>query len=167
LGFHSQFAGADWSRSNVGDLTYRLKYQGDLTVLPLLVEHATSLINDHPELVQVDSLVPVPPSTPRLNDPVSSFAKALAERLGLAFLPVLIKSRQTMPQKELHTLAQKRSNVKNAFDLKSPVKGQRLLVIDDLFDSGATLDEITHLLRRAGASKVCVLTLTRTIHSDA
>ena len=167
LGFHSQFTGADWARSEAGELAYRLKYQGDLSVLPALVEQATTLIADHPELAQVDAVVPVPPSTLRLNDPVSSFAKALAQRLGLGFLPVLIKSRQTTPQKEMHTLAQKRVNVAGAFDLKSPIKSKRLLVIDDLFDSGATLEEIYRFLRRSGAAGVCVLTLTRTIHSDA
>jgi len=167
LGFHSQFTGADWARSEAGELAYRLKYQGDLSVLPALVEQATTLIADHPELAQVDAVVPVPPSTLRLNDPVSSFAKALAQRLGLGFLPVLSKSRQTTPQKEMHTLAQKRVNVAGAFDLKSPIKGKRLLVIDDLFDSGATLEEIYRFLRRSGAAGVFVLTLTRTIHSDA
>jgi predicted amidophosphoribosyltransferase len=38
--------------------------------------------------------------------------------------------------------------------------------VDDLFDSGATLEEITRVLSQAGAKRVCVLTLTRTIHSD-
>jgi ATP-dependent DNA helicase RecQ len=167
LSFHSQFTGSDWSRSDVGELTHRLKYQGDLSVLLVLVDHAEALIADHPELAQVDAIVPVPPSTPRLSEPVSSFAKALAGRIGLPVLPVLIKSRQTTPQKELHALAQKKANVAGAFDLQSPVKGKHLLVVDDLFDSGATLEEIIRILHHAGASRVCVLTLTRTIHSDA
>ena len=98
---------------------------------------------------------------------MSSFARALAQKLGLAYLPVLSKSRQTAPQKEIHTLAQKKVNVAGAFELQSPVKGKRLLVLDDLYDSGATLEEIYRYLRQAGATKVCVLTLTRTIHSDA
>ena len=167
LDFHSQFSGADWKRSETGELAYRFKYQGDLSVLPMLVEQATILVNARPELTLVDAVVPVPPSTPRLNDPVSSFATALAQRLGLPFLPVLVKSRQTAPQKEMHALAQKRANVAGVFDLKSPIKGKRLLVIDDLFDSGATLEEIYRLLRRAGAAGICMLTITRTIHSDA
>jgi len=115
----------------------------------------------------VDAVVPVPPSVTRLHDPVSSFAKALAERLGLAFMPVLLKARKTTPQKEFHTLAQKRRNVADAFDLQSSVKDKRLLVVDDLFDSGATLEEIYRLLRDNRAMKVNILTLTRTIHSDA
>jgi ATP-dependent DNA helicase RecQ len=166
LGFHSQFTGADWKRSGAGELAYRLKYQDDLSALPMLVEQAIALIASHPELAQVDAVMPVPPSTPRLHDPVSIFAKALADRIGLSFSPVLIKSRQTSPQKELHTLAQKRMNVAGAFGLQSSIQGKRLLVVDDLFDSGATLEEISLLLRKAGAAKVCVLTMTRTIHSD-
>ncbi len=37
LGFHSRITGSDWSRSDVGDLTYRLKYDADQTVLPALI----------------------------------------------------------------------------------------------------------------------------------
>lgn len=167
LGFHSQYAGANWNRSETGELAYRLKYQGDLTVLPMLVEQAAAMIAEHPELAQVDAIIPVPPSVPRPNDPVSSFAKTLAQKLNLPYLPVLAKSRQTAPQKEMHTLAQKQSNVMGAFNIQSPVKGKRLMVVDDLYDSGATLLEIHRQLCRAGAVKVYVLTLTRTIHSDA
>jgi ATP-dependent DNA helicase RecQ len=167
LGFHSQFAGAAWKRSDAGELAYRLKYQDDLSALPILVEQTMALIKEHPELARVDAVIPVPPSKPRQHDPVSSYTKALSQKLGLPYSPVLIKSRQTSPQKELHTLAQKRQNVAGAFDLQSSLKGKRLLVIDDLFDSGATLEEIFRLLRRAGASEVCVLTWTRTIHSDS
>ncbi len=167
LGFHSQFSGAEWKRSNAGELAYRLKYQDDLTVLPELVEQAAALIAEHPALGQVDAIVPVPPSVPRAHDPVSSFAKALSQRLGLVYWPVLVKARHTTPQKELHTLAQKRKNVDGAFDNIEPVIGKRVLIVDDLFDSGATLHEIYRLLHRLGAKEVCVLTLTRTIHSDS
>jgi hypothetical protein len=167
LGFHSRFSGSDWNRSKAGELTYRLKYQSDLSVLPELVEQAVALIVDYPELAEVDAIVPVPPSKSYPNDPVSSFAEALAQRLKLAFWPVLAKSRQTEPQKEMHTLAQKRANIAGAFELRSSIRGNRLLVVDDLFDSGATLEEIFRLLQRAGVAQVNVLTLTRTIHSDA
>lgn len=136
-------------------------------MLPALVDQATALITDHPEIAEVDAILPVPPSKPRTHDPVSSFAQALAKKLGLAYTPVLVKSRQTSPQKEMRTLAQKRANIAGAFSIQSPIKGKRLLIVDDLYDSGATLEEITRLLCRSGASRVNVLTLTRTIHSDA
>jgi len=167
LGFHSSFSGSDWNRSSVGQLVYRLKYKGDLTVIPRLVEQACALIAAHPEYGKLEAVIPVPCSTPRPNEPLASFTRELAQRLGLPCLDVLGKTRQTRPQKELNTLAQKRANVAGAFGLRTPLQGKRLLIVDDLFDSGATLEEITRLLMRADKKEVCVLTLTRTIHSDA
>jgi predicted amidophosphoribosyltransferase len=70
-------------------------------------------------------------------------------------------------QKEMHTLAQKKANVVNAFKLTERVQNMRVLVIDDLFDSGATLDEVFRLLTKAQVQTVCVMTLTRSIHTDA
>jgi orotate phosphoribosyltransferase-like protein len=167
LGFHSRFSGGDWQRSAVGDLTYRLKYQGDLTSLPMLVEQTLQVIAMHPELAQVDVIAPVPPSQQRATDPVLAFCAALSDKIKLPVQTKIVKIRPTQPQKELKTLAQKRANVKNAFALSSGTKGQRILLVDDLFDSGATLDEITQLLIEHDAARVNVLTLTRTIHSDA
>jgi hypothetical protein len=167
LGFHSRFAGGDWSRSSVGDLAFRLKYQGDTSALPALVEQALELIRQQPALAQADCLVPVPPSTLRPFDPVTAFCTTLAGKINLPLAPLVVKTRQTKPQKELKTLAQKRSNVAGAFASKGDINGKRILVVDDLFDSGATLEEITRLLLKHGAAYVNVLTLTRTIHSDA
>ncbi len=167
MDFHSQFSGASWNRSRTGELVYRLKYLEDQSVLPELVEQAESLIHDKFNLDEVEAVAPVPPSVPRSNDPVSSFAQALAKKRHLTYLSVLVKSRQTRPQKEMLSLAKKRANVAGAFVLQSTVKGRHVLVVDDLFDSGATLEEITRLLLRCGASSVRVLALTRTIHSDA
>ncbi len=82
-------------------------------------------------------------------------------------MPALVKTRQTAPQKELRSLAQKHANVAGAFAVQQVVNNKRLLVVDDLFDSGATLEEITRLLLKAGATSVYALTMTRTIHSDA
>ncbi|OGC00573.1 hypothetical protein A2V82_01765 [candidate division KSB1 bacterium RBG_16_48_16] len=167
LGFHSRFSGSDWSRSQVGELAYRLKYQKDTSVLEELVEHAASLFTDHPLLIDVDALVPVPPSLARTPHPVFQFTRALAQNIRLPVWPALIKTRQTAPQKEMHTLAQKRANVAGAFAVDRDVRGKRLLVIDDLYDSGATLEEISRELKAKGVKRLCVLTLTRTIHSDA
>ncbi|MGQ9492081.1 MAG: hypothetical protein ACUVS6_15575 [Anaerolineae bacterium] len=46
LGFHSRFAGADWSRSPVGELAYRLKYKNDAAALAPLVEQAAALCRE-------------------------------------------------------------------------------------------------------------------------
>ncbi|MDI6768058.1 MAG: RecQ family ATP-dependent DNA helicase [Anaerolineales bacterium] len=167
LGFHSRISGSEWSRSGVGDLTYRLKYDSDTTVLPALIQQTLDLFQAHPELGQVDVIVPVPSSTERKVNPVHVFCEALAGKIKIPLQTFVAKTRQTQPQKEMKTLAQKRANVAGAFALRGEIKGKRVLLVDDLFDSGATLDEITRLLLKHGASRVNVLTLTRTIHSDA
>jgi ATP-dependent DNA helicase RecQ len=167
LGFHSGFGGADWKRSPVGDLTYRLKYESDATAVQPLVDQALAVCKEHPALVSVDGLVAVPPSVSRSFDPVHVFVTALAACSGAPAINALVKTRQTAPQKDMHTQVQKKANVAGAFAVKADVHGKRLLVIDDLYDSGATLEEITRVLRLAGAASVCILTLTRTIHSDA
>jgi ATP-dependent DNA helicase RecQ len=166
LGFHGSFAGKEWSRSSVGQLTYHLKYQGDRSVLPELVDLAAALLAIHPEMSQVEAIIPTPPSTERSCDPVSAFSEALGERIEIKVHYALQKTRKTAPQKEFRTAAQKRANVVGAFSVKLPVNNLKVLVIDDLYDSGATLEEITRLLINAGARRVYVLTLTKTIHSD-
>lgn len=167
LDFHSCYKGADWNRSGIGDLVYRLKYESDASVLPKLIEQVRSLFAAHPEMSQFDLIVPVPSSTPREFSPVHEFCKALAGAINKPVQPCVFKTRQTKPQKEMHTLPQKRDNVAGAFALDGDVNGKRILLVDDLFDSGATLEEITNILLKSKAARVTVLTLTRTIHADA
>ena len=167
LDFHSRFAGANWSRTETGELAYRYKYGGDQALLDPLADRLAALAGEHPELAAVDAILAVPPSEVRPFDPVPALAEALGQRLGQPAWPdALVKTRQTLKQKELHTLAQKRANVTGAFAVHRDVLGRRLLVLDDLYDSGATLEEVTRMLLAAGAATVCVLTLTRTIHSE-
>ncbi|PKM80196.1 MAG: hypothetical protein CVU88_04845 [Firmicutes bacterium HGW-Firmicutes-13] len=166
LGFHSRYQGSEWTRSPVGDLAFRLKYQGDFTVIPALIQKMKDLIQDHPEVALVDAVIPVPSSVQREKDPVSSLASELAKQIKVNYWPALAKSRKTDQQKQFQTLAQKKANVAGAFRLQTSIKGKKLLVVDDLFDSGATLEEITKLLKQAGADTVNVLTITRTIHSE-
>lgn len=166
LGFHSSFGGANWQRSAVGDLAYRAKYQADASAVQPLVAQAAALCEQEPALAEVDALAAVPPTTARALDAAAAFAAGLAATLGMPLLAALRKTRQTAPQKEFHTAAQKRANVAGAFAVTADVRGKRLLVVDDLYDSGATLSEVTRVLLQAGAASVCVLTMTRTIHSD-
>lgn len=166
LDFHSSFTGADWNRSSVGGLAYRLKYQSDPSALPALVEHTRKLFLAHPEMNQFDLILPVPSSAQRDFSPVHEFCKALSSAFSKPVLTSLIKTRQTKPQKEMHTLPQKRDNVAGAFTINSDITDKCILLVDDLFDSGATLEEVTRLLLEARAKQINILTLTRTIHSD-
>ena len=167
LDFHSGYKGADWNRSGIGDLVYRLKYQSDASALPALVEQTRKLFAAQPEMSQFDIILPVPSSTPREFSPVHEFCKTLSSAFNKPAQTRIVKTRQTQPQKELKTLPQKRDNVAGAFAVNNDITGKRVLLVDDLFDSGATLEEITRLLLNHKVARVNVLTLTRTIHADA
>jgi ATP-dependent DNA helicase RecQ len=167
LDFHSRFDGDEWSRGLVGELVNRLKYEGDTSAVQPLVDHIMDLIAGHPDLADVDGIVPMPPSTVRPFDPVKAVADELGSRLSKKVGSVLVRVRQTAPQKEMHSLAQKRANVNGAFVVRAKISGRKVLLLDDLYDSGMTLEAAFHALMEAGAIRVCVLTLTRTIHSDA
>lgn len=166
LDLHSRFIGNTWQRSDTGRLVCRYKYRGRIDLADKLADRIVALMEQHPELRTVDEIVPVPPSTARLYDPVCLLGQTLARRLGLPLrVDLLVKTRPTDRQKDMHTCAQKRTNVAGAFAVQGDVREKSLLVLDDLYDSGETLKEVTRVLKRAGARSVKVLALTRTIHT--
>ncbi|HSR11277.1 MAG TPA: phosphoribosyltransferase family protein, partial [Thermodesulfobacteriota bacterium] len=59
--------------------------------------------------------------------------------------------------------AERQENVRGAFEVKGPdrIAGKRILLIDDVFTTGATVGECSRVLLRAGAKEVNVLTLAR------
>lgn len=168
LDAHSRFEGAEQRRSVIGDLVYRFKYNGERQLADTLAQYWVQLLAEHRETGKPSAVIPVPPSTARPFDPVTELARALARQLAIPLLAgVLIKTRQTRPQKELTSLAQKRANVAGAFGLAQPesVHGKHIVLVDDLFDSGATLGEAAQTLARGRPAQIMVLTLTKTIHT--
>jgi ATP-dependent DNA helicase RecQ len=98
---------------------------------------------------------------------VHEFCKALSKALNKPIQTCIVKTRQTKPQKEMKTLPQKRDNVAGSFAVNGDITGKSVLLVDDLFDSGATLEEITKVLLTQKVARVNALTFTKTIHADA
>ncbi|MCC7163749.1 MAG: RecQ family ATP-dependent DNA helicase [Anaerolineae bacterium] len=167
LDFHSRFDGETQNRGVIGDLVFRYKYRGEQNLARELAARWADLVRQHPELPSFYGVIPVPPSAPREFDPVGNLARALAKELKIpASFGVLVKTRATKQQKEMSALAQKQANVRGAFALQGDVRGKHILLVDDLYDSGATLQEAARVLQRGGAASIVVLTLTKTIHTD-
>lgn len=125
-------------------------------------------------LMASDIIIPVPLHRRRLwqrrYNQSSLLAQALARATGLPCLPAgLSRLRHTPPQKGL-TRDQRRRNVDRVFAVPSPaqqkIAGKRVLLIDDVFTSGATLNACSRALRDAGARAVNVLTLARVTRED-
>lgn len=79
-------------------------------------------------------------------------------RLNIPVLPALVKIKDTSAQKELHG-KERAINLEGAFSCAfEQVKSRRLLLIDDIFTTGATANECAKVLLKAGAREVNVLT---------
>ncbi|MDR2678947.1 MAG: ComF family protein [Zoogloeaceae bacterium] len=118
-----------------------------------------------------DAILPVPLHPERLAERGYNQAEILARPLARALrLPlladVLEKSRAT-PQQSASDREARRKNLRNAFTLRPQalphIRGKRLLLVDDVLTTGATLDEIARLLLRHGAAEIRAATVARTL----
>ena len=90
-------------------------------------------------------------------------ARTVGECLALPVLPLLEKSRHTVPQSSLPDGAARRANALGAYSLLpgGRIEGRRVLLVDDVVTSGATLSECARLLCQGGAKQVLCLTLAQ------
>jgi ComF family protein len=115
----------------------------------------------------VDALVPVPLGRGRERARGFNQAALIAARLADALhLPVrsrwLVRVRETAPQTEL-AASERQRNVRHAFAAADAVAGRHVVVVDDVFTTGATAAECARALRAAGARQVGVLTVARVL----
>ena len=116
----------------------------------------------------IDVLVPVPLHPRRLRErefnQASQLARAARHRGHPPVIDALVRVVDTPPQSTLDATARRR-NVRGAFAVEkwAELEGARVLLIDDVLTSGATASECARTLRRAGAARVDVLTLARTL----
>ena len=95
-------------------------------------------------------------------DPAVSLAKQVANALGIDYEKLIIKTRSTKPQSQIRDKAQRRANIAGSFKLSRGVDGLRVLVIDDIITTGATLEECSKELMLGGAARVCCATFAQT-----
>jgi ComF family protein len=118
-----------------------------------------------------DLLVPVPLHWTRLLQRRYNQAALLAQAISSAGGPPvavdwLVRRRRTPPQGRLGSAARSR-NVRAAFATQPgrSLAGKRVVIVDDVMTSGATLEECARVLRRAGATSIGALTLARALRS--
>jgi ComF family protein len=113
-----------------------------------------------------DALVPVPLYHRRRRErgfnQAAELARGLGKRRGIRVSDCLYRCRETSSQTGLDRVA-RWENMEDAFQLKGgfDLKGQNLLLIDDVFTTGATSDACARMLAEAGADRLAVLTVAR------
>jgi competence protein ComFC len=130
-----------------------------------LAEDAAELVAERLPGLAADVVTFVPADRGRLGErghhPAARLAAALAARMRLPCEPLLVRPRGSQRQRGL-SLAERRRNVAGAFAATRQVGGSVLLV-DDVYTSGATVSAAASALRAAGAARVDVVTFARTI----
>jgi predicted amidophosphoribosyltransferase len=151
------------ARSELGEALYRLNYGRDRSQVELIVARAVTFVEEWG--IAVDILVPVPASANRSLQPAVVLGQALADRLGLPFdASSLRRTAKARELKGVYDPEERRALLAGSFQVVgSGLEGRGVLLLDDLYRSGATLDEVTGLVRDpGGAIGVYALALTRT-----
>ena len=153
--------------SNVGSALHRSKYEnaGDFPDFLLVLTLKAFRKKFGQEIF--DLVLYVPPTIS--GDLVKNFSVKVAQVLKFPISHHLTKQRVTSQQKVFENSYLKTDNVKNAFfyNEQSEIQGKSILLIDDIFDSGATIKEIGRYLTNLGASKIAPLVIARTVGGDS
>ena len=149
-------------------LVYRFKYGAERYLAKYMAYFMTNCVVSNK--IDFDIIIPVPLSDKRLKlrgfNQAELLAKYIAQDLDKPIeLNSLIRSRDTLTQTHL-SKQERKDNLKQAFDItdKSPIKGKNILLVDDIFTTGATSDEITKVLLDNGAKNVVVVTFAHAIN---
>lgn len=165
--------------SGLRELIHLLKYGGvrpAANVLGRMLAEAIATLENEFQRPPV-TLIPVPLYRAKLRQRGFNQTELIAraalknysrgDRLRLC-AGVLVRKRDTASQIGL-TSHQRRENLRGAFAVSDPelVRGCEVLIVDDVYTTGATVSECARVLRRAGASKVWVATVARTLKISA
>ena len=153
----------DSTRTEVGEALYQLKYgSGDRSEVIKLAVTAASFVTRWK--VKIDVVVPMPPSKPRSVQPVQAVARELATQLGIDFVKDAVVRIKAIPELKNVEVAKRQKLLEGAHKVDpSRISGRSVLLLDDLFQTGATMSAVTAILRaKGGATKVYALALTRT-----
>ena len=117
----------------------------------------------------VDAIVPMPLARGRLAErgfnQALEIARVAAAATGIALLPRACRKVTETPAQTMLPWKERARNVRRAFVCDADLEGKRIAVVDDVLTTGATLNELARVLRKAGAASVRGWVIARTLPS--
>lgn len=152
--------------SNVGSALHRSKYENGGDFPDFLLRITLKAFFKTFGNTRFDRVLYVPPT--HSGDLVKNFAVKFASVIKVPVSHKLVKIRQTSEQKVFQNSYLKQENVKDAFSYLSPeeINGKKIILLDDIFDSGATIKEIGKLLTALGAETIVPIAIAKTVGGD-
>lgn len=156
---HEQF---DTHRTDVGELLYRLKYQSDPSAIKEIGVVAEKFIRSW--RIEFDVIVPAPPTRTRRIQPLHQIADELGRRFAVPVVKAVSKNSSGSAElKNLREYHERHAVLQGALSVNArSVLGKRVLLVDDLIRSGATLGAVATVLAEAGAEAIFAFALTKT-----
>jgi len=151
------------------DLVHSLKYRDRTDLAPMMASWMLRAAEHH--VASCDGILPVPLHgfrfASRKFNQAAELGRHLAQKSGRAFLPAtLVRTKRTSRQVGLSARARE-DNVRAAFQVapgrEADVFGRRLVLVDDVYTTGATVSAATRALKKAGAAEVTVLTFAMAV----
>ena len=143
----------------VRESLYRVKYQGRREYLDFFAEEIVRRMGAQIRLWQADAVTGVPLHKKRQRKRGYNQSALLAEKIGRKMgIPydenLVLRVKNTVPQKSL-TVPERQNNFKKAFIIgQNVVKLNTIIVIDDIYTTGSTIDAVARVLTEAGAARV-------------
>ena len=170
-GLKDLYFAIDYQQPLIKNLIKLFKYQ---PFVKELGKPLTSLIITHFQLIEKSTadfvnfiLVPVPLERKKLKwrgfNQAEEIGKELAKFFGISLLNnVLAKIKETPAQVELSE-EERKENIRNAFSIKNggQILGKKILLVDDVYTTGATMEECARVLKKAGAKEVIGIVIAR------
>ena len=149
----------------IKESVYRFKYEGRKEYAQFYGKELAKRFGEQLKEWKIDAIVPVPMHQEKVKNRGYNQALLIAQVLGNELnIPVrdeIVKRvRATSPQKKLNA-KERQNNLKNAFKIgENDVKLNTVVVVDDIYTTGATMDAVTECLKSAGVGKVYCISLT-------
>lgn len=156
------YAASYYGVSNVGAAIHRSKYENGGDFPDFLLKKTLSVFGKKFRGIHFDLVLYLPPTNS--GDLVKNFATKFARVIGVPISHELIKVRITQEQKMFQNSYSKQENVCGAFDIDEDiVKDKYIVLLDDIYDSGATLKEVGKLLTQKGAKCIVPIVIAKTV----
>lgn len=160
-------------RTQIGQLLYKLKYQNDKSGLNKIVEELNKLVSKIKTKLclgnirtrNIDVIIPIPPTNEnRAFQPVYEISKALSNTSNIPFNGAYLTKKHKTEIKGVEDIDERQKILEHSFEVVGEeYKGKTILLLDDIFRSGATLKSAMKVLKEKGKVRdIVVITVTKT-----
>jgi len=156
---HMQF---DTTRTELGELLYLFKNQNKFDCLYDIMELVKPFLEAWDDLEEVDIVLPAPPTKSRSYQPAEEIAQAVAKYLDVSYVDNVLENTgstqaKNIPKSERSMKGSIIANIK-------ATRPHTILLVDDLFDTGSTMNECVSVLKEdPKLKKIYVLAMTKTM----